>query len=120
MKSKKRLLEVYNKAKGDFHYSFEEFLEDAKSFIKDVKKRNTICSIKVSSSGMSRRFDFKDYNLLLNVCYNQKKEYDCVKVSGCGMDMHWNLKYITCQDLMTKKEIEKYNINMLCSSGNIL
>jgi hypothetical protein len=36
------------------------------------------------------------------------------------MDMHWYLKYSVCERLMTKKELEKHNINYLCSSGIIL
>jgi len=74
----------------------------------------------VSKSGMTRKFNYRNYNMLLNICYNNKFSWDAVKVEGCGMDMHWNLQFLTCQDLATKGEIEKHNLNMLCSSGSVL
>jgi hypothetical protein len=121
MKTKKELLKVFNEAKGEhLYYSFEDFMQDAKNFIKDVKYRNTYCTIKPSKSGMSRKFNFNKYNCLLNICYNGKFEWKNVPVSGCVMDMHWYLKYSVCERLMTKKELEKHNINYLCSSGIIL
>ncbi len=122
MKTIKELEKVFNKAKGDNkYYTLESFKEDAKRFIKDIKKRETVCSIKVSKSGMSRTFNYaKRYNMLLNICYNQKRSYDPVKVQGCGMDMHWYLQLRTCEEIMTKKELEKYNINALCVSGETL
>jgi hypothetical protein len=121
MKSIKQLQEIYNKAKGDNHYyKFIDFQRDVKEFIKDVKTRQTYCSIKASSGGMSRKFNFNKYNMLLNICYNEKFFWDYVYVGGCRMNMHWYLKFRTCQMLMTKKEVEKYNINFLCSSGIIL
>lgn len=121
MKSKKQLQKFFDNIKqGDNYYNFKDFLKDAKSFIKDVKTRNTVCSVQVSRSGMNRTFNFLNYNMLLNICYNNKKSFDPVKVSGCGMDMHWNLKYRTCEKLLTKKEIEKHYINLTCSSGHIL
>jgi hypothetical protein len=124
MQSKNNLLKLYTKAKDNKeykkYYSFQSFVKDAKDYIKDIKKRNTICTINPSKSGMSRTFNFDKYNMLLNICYNGTMNYDKVKVSGCGMDMHWYLKFVTAEQLLTKKEIEKYNINSLCSSGKIL
>jgi hypothetical protein len=121
MKTPYKINAVFLLAKGNHeYYSFEDFTNDAKAFIKDVKKRNTICTIKASRSGMSRKFNFDRYNMLLNICYNQKFSFDPVAVGGCGMDMHWHLKYSTCEALLTKNEIEKHRINLLCSSGKIL
>jgi hypothetical protein len=126
MQSDKKLLAVYNKAKDKKednykkYYTFESFKLDAKNFLKDVKKRRTVCTIKASQSGMSRKFNFDSYNMLLNICYNGKMDYNQVFVSGCGMDMHWHLKYLTCERLATKKEIDKNNLNYACSSGKIL
>ena len=121
MKNIKQLQSLYDKAKGDKkYYSFEQFKDDAKDFLKDCRNRTTYCSMKVSKSGMTRRFNFHKYNMLLNVLYNQKFSWDAVKIGGCGMDMHWHLKFNSCQKLLTPKELEKYNYNSACSSGIIL
>lgn len=117
----RRLLELFNKAKGEHeYYEFEDFKSDAKNFLKDVRRRKTYCSIKPSASGVSRKFNFDKYNMLLNICYNGKFFWGYVKVDGCGMDMHWYLKYRTCETLLTKKELENGNYNSLSSSGKIL
>jgi len=121
MKSDKKLLVIYEQAKGDnSYYNFEDFKRNAKSYLKDVKSRKTYCSMKVSRSGMTRHFNFDKYNMLLNICYNQKFSWDSVKVGGCGMDMHWHLKFRTCEMLFTNGECEKYSLNSSCSSGKIL
>lgn len=121
MKSTKKLQEVYNKAKGDNkYYSFEDFMLDAKSYLKDIRKDNVICSITVSRSGMTRHFNTLHYNMLLNICYNNRFSWDSVRVSGCGMDMHWHLLYRTCEDLATRKGIEKYRYNSRASSQPIV
>lgn len=121
MKSDKILLGIYNKAKGNnTYYSFESFKEDARDFLKDVKKGKTVYHIVVSRSVMSRKFNFYKYNNLLNLVYNEVFSWDPVKVGGCGMDMHWHLKYSVCEALFTKKEIEKHSLNSACSSGRIL
>lgn len=117
----KRLKAIYDNAKGDNkYYTFGDFKDNAKDFLKDVKKRNTYCSIKPSKSGMSRKFNFYRYNMLLNICYNGKFEWEHVNVRGCGMDMHWYLKFRTCEMLLTKKELDKGFYNSLCSGGIIL
>ena len=121
MKSTKALRQLFDQVKNpNRYYSFDNFLEDAKAFINDVKKRNTTCSIKPARSGMSRKFNFVRYNVLLNIVYNQKYNSNYVSVGGCGMDIHWLLKFSTCQALMTKTEIEKNDINLRCSSGTVL
>jgi hypothetical protein len=121
MKSDKKLLEVYNRAKGDKqYYSFDDFKRNAKEFLKDVKDRSTYCHIHVSKSGMSRTFNFDRYNMLLNICYNQKASWDVVRVGGCGMDMHWHVKFTACEALFTKGENEKYSLNYKCSGGRTL
>jgi hypothetical protein len=121
MKSDKKLLEVFNKAKGEhLYYSFNDFKMNAKQFLKDVKDRSTYCHIDVSRSGMSRKFNFDKYNMLLNICYNQKFSWNPVSVGGCGMDMHWHVKFTACEYLFTEKENEKYQLNYKCSSGRTL
>ena len=121
MKSDKKLTEIYNKSKvKDLYYSFNEFKNDAKLFIKTIKKEDFICSMDVSRSGMQRKFNTTHFNAVLNICYNGKFTYDKVKVGGCGMDMLWNLLYRTCQDLCTKKEVEEWKLNNKCSRYTII
>jgi len=122
MRNKKELEKIFKKAKKerDFYYSFEDFINDAKQFLKDICNRDTICHMDVSGSGMNRKFNFVNYNMLLNICYNNKMSFEPVKVGGCGMDMHWHLKYRTCEELFTKKEIENKQLNYLCSFGKLI
>ena len=125
MKSTKKLQAIYDKAKDHDnikpYYSFDSFVYDSKNFIKDIKKQSIICSMKVSKSGMTRHFNVNRYNAVLNICYNQKFSHQPVKVSGCGMDMLWNLLFTTCEySLMTTSEVKKHNINSKCSRYTIL
>ena len=121
MKTDKLLSIIYDKAKGEkTYYNFNSFKDDAREFIKDVRHCSTVCHITPSKSGLSRRFNFDKYNMLLNICYNEKATWDEVKVDGCGMDMHWHLKFTTCEMLSTKKECEKYPYNSLSSNGKII
>lgn len=124
MISDKKLKAYFDKVKKvdqyGHYYDFDEFKQDAKDFIKAIKRREVVASMHVSQSGMTRKFNSVSFNMLWNICYNQKMSWDVVKVYGCGMDMWWNLNYITCQILMTKGEIEKYRINSLCSQQRII
>lgn len=121
MKPSKQLQEIFNKAKGEHpYYSFEDFKSNARDFVKDCRERTTFCAIKASKSGMSRKFNFHKYNMLLNIVFNEKFSWDPVYVGGCGMDMHWYLKYSVCKELCTKEELNKHNLNSACSSGVIL
>lgn len=120
MQSKKNLLATFESAKGNVFYNIDDFQEDAKNFLKDTRNRKIVTSMHVSASGMTRKFNVDQYNMLLNICYNQKKTWDVVKVTGCGMDMWWNLLYVTCSYLATKKEQEKWGLNGLCSDQKVL
>ena len=121
MKPKKELEAIFKEAKGEnLYYTFDDFLIDAKNFIDDIKKERIICSMVVSRSGMTRKFNFQRYNMFLNICYNQKIGWNAVKVSGCGMDMLFALLFSTCNQLLTKEELNKHNINSLCGRGFIL
>lgn len=122
MKSDKKLRLIFDKAKydRDYHYTFEDFKNDARNFLKDVRNQNTVCSMKVSRSGMTRRFNFDKYNMFLNICYCGKMNWDEVKVGGCGMDMHWHLKFYACESVATKKEQEKWFLNSHCGYGKVL
>jgi len=122
----KKLIELealFNKAKGDNqYYKFDDFLRDVKTYQKLIRSNNarTVCSLTVSKSGMTRYFNFDSFNMLFNICYNNKLSWDSVKICGCGMDMHWYLKFRACEALFTKKEVGKYNMNSKCSSGVVL
>jgi hypothetical protein len=120
MYNKKKLMEVYQEAKGDnSYYSFDKFIKDAKSYLKDIKAEKVIASMKVSRSGMTRRFNTQHYNMLLNICYNQKFSWDEVKVGGCGMDMWWYLLFTTCERL-TDTQKDSFNYNSASSYQTIL
>ena len=121
MKSDKKLKEVFDSAKHtNIYYSFKDFKTDAKQFIKDIRNYKVIAGMYVSRSGMLRRFNVDRYNMLLNICYNQKMSWDSVKVTGCGMDMWWHLLFTACEDIATHGENEKYHLNSKCSSQKVL
>lgn len=121
MKNTKQLQKIYNdaaKLNKDLHYfTFENFKEHAKDFLKDVRNRETICHMDVSRSGMMRRFNFHKFNMLLNILIHKKFSWDPVKMGGCGMDMHWHLKFTACQLLLTDNESKNGSYNNDCSSG---
>ena len=125
MKSDKKLQAIFNKAphRGEYdYYFFKDFKEDIRDYFKDLKnhKKNTICSMKVSRSGMTRHFNFDKYNMLFNIVYSQKRSWAPVRVGGLGMDMHWSLKFSVCKQVFTKGENDKHRLNSKCSSGKIL
>lgn len=125
MKSDKKLQALFESAKdpeGIKQYcDFQTFKRNCKEFVKDCRNWSTCCSMYVSKSGMLRKFNFsKAFNSVLNVCYHGKYSHEPVRVGGCGMDMHWHLKYRACEELCTKKEVEKWSLNYKCSSGRIL
>ena len=111
----KKLADIYHNTKGNKLYAdalLDSFEKDAKNFLKDIRNEQVVASVKVSRSGMTRRFNFHKYNGLLNLLYNRKISYDPVKVSGCGMDMYWHLLYTACEILTKSKKV---NYNLLCS-----
>ncbi len=121
MKSNKKLQKILDETKNlDSYYSLKIFKDDAKDFLRDIKKNKIICSMKISKSGMNRRFNFDKYNTLLNICYNKKLNHKEVNVNGCGMDMYWHLLFRACEELATKGELEKYNLNSKCSYQKII
>jgi len=117
MKNNKKLLEIYNNAKGDNkYYTFDDFKQGCKDLLRDMRKRELYCSLKVSNSGTTRHFGFKrPYNMVLNVVYNDKFSYETIRVGGCGMDMGFHLLYTFYNAVLTKKDIEKYGYNSLAS-----
>lgn len=122
MKTRKQLQAIFDESKGDNVYiTFETFEREAKKYIKLLRTTNTICAMRVSKSGTVREFNFPgNLNLVFNVCNYRKRSYNPVRVSGCGMDMHWHLKLFAADCLLTKAEIEKWGINSACSGGQVL
>ena len=121
MKNDKELKKLFKGARGDNeYYNFEQFKDDARGFLSEVRKMKLVMSMTVSRSGMTRHFNSIGSNMVMNICHNNKFSWDSVKVGGCGMDMHWHLIFRVCEDLSTEKENEKYNYNNLASSQPLL
>lgn len=101
------------------YYSADDYINDCKNFIKDIKKRNVIMSMQVSKSGTVRMFNSLHYNMLLNIIYNNKMTWDKVKVGGCGMDMQFHLLFTVCSHIVG---YEKANVklNSMCGGQPLL
>lgn len=137
MKSVKKLEMIYNEiqsnSKSVFYLSFEQFIEVAGSFVKEVKKENLEMElVSVDKSGISRVFrvandDNKQieslYNQFINAVYhrtfNRKNDFQEIRISGCGMDMHWHLLFSICEAICTSGEIAKFKLNAKCSRNPI-
>lgn len=96
------------------YYNLDQFISDAKQYIKAIKEERMICIIKsVSSSGMSRnlkflsaekgkdkRFYHRQYNcLFITLGYKEVQRTGTFKINGCGMDMVFNTNYNIIHDL---------------------
>ena len=119
-KETKILTAIYQKARKENQYTtlenlltaFDMFKTDLKRYERRAKNKQAITlHMKVSSSGMTRHFNFAEhrYNMLFNTLYNNKVSYDPVKVGGCGMDMLWHLLYTACERVMEKKTASNFN-----------
>lgn len=106
--------EIVKNMKGLNHYSVNQFIGDAKQYIKAIKEERMICIIKsVSNSGMSRnlkflsaekgkdkRFYHRQYNcLFIALGYKEVQRTGTFKINGCGMDMVFNTNYNIIHDL---------------------
>ena len=101
-------LKSFNK-KQKYEYDFDNFMYDAKRYIKAIKEGRIICNIDhVSNSGMSRTLKFvemaKDkhnnryyllnfYRLFEFFGYAKINNSDYFRVYGCGMDMVFSSNY---------------------------
>lgn len=98
------------------YYSLEQFISDAKRYIKACREGRLMCNIvHVSSSGMSRDFSFIELSknkytkrfhqyqfwaFFRALGYsNSRSNQDCIKVNGCGMDMVFHVNYSVMHDL---------------------
>lgn len=91
----------------------EDGKRNAERFIKALKEKRIIACVKyVSSSGMSRDIAFREviktkygYSMLQfdwffeQLGWQRSKNYDAIRVRGCGMDMRFHVLYSVCQEL---------------------
>jgi len=110
IQANKELVKNINSLK---YYGIEQFISDAKTYIKAIKERRMICIIKsVSNSGMSRNLKFLscegkkgNFNHRQYIClfialgYKEVKQTGTFKINGCGMDMVFNTNYCIIHDL---------------------
>ena len=109
------------------YYTVENFISDAKDYIKAISEYRMLCVIeKVSSSGMSRNikfhsceprkdglFYYRQYRcLFLALGYTEVKNSDSFRIGGCGMDMIFHTNYTIIHRLhrlefITKEQCEK-------------
>jgi len=108
------------------YYNVEDFISDAKKYIKAIKEGRMICIIEsVSSSGMSRvlkfnscekgtkTFSYRSYSLLFKTLgYKQARNSWGFTISGCGMDMIFHTNYTIIHQLhkyglLNKKDCDK-------------
>ena len=90
------------------HYTVEDFVRDAKIYIKAIKERRMLCIIhKVASSGMSRTISFHScqhyktgygyrqyWCLFKSLGYTEARgNRDAFSIGGCGMDMIFHTNY---------------------------
>jgi hypothetical protein len=120
----KELLKAIEKT-GNEYYNVEDFVSDAKTYIKAIKQSRMVCTIEsVSSSGMSRvlkfnscegkagKFNYRSYSLLFKTLgYKQARNSWGFTVSGCGMDMVFHTNYTIIHQLhkyglLNKKDCE--------------
>lgn len=104
------LLNKHNK-KAQFPVSVDDFVMNAKRYLKATKEQRVICSIdKVSASGMSRTMKFLEmpknggyllsfYNLFDILGHEKVSNSDYFRIHGCGMDMVFNTNYNIMQEL---------------------
>jgi len=101
--------EIQKAIKKITHYSDSDFYRDCERWIKAIKEKRMVCSIKsVSRSGMSRVFYYFElsgnennrfsimqfYAFLKAMGHTESRSHDCaIVVGGCGMDMNFHTNY---------------------------
>jgi len=131
IEANKEILKGISKLK---YYTIENFISDAKDYIKAINEQRMLCVIeKVSSSGMSRNIKFhscekngidktapeannyyyRQYRcLFIALGYTEVKNSDSFRIGGCGMDMIFHTNYTIIHRLhrlefITKEQCEK-------------
>ena len=109
------------------YYSVEQFISDAKRYIKAIKEGRMCCIINsVSRSGMSRKIRFvecskgKDKYYYMNffaffsaLGFSRGKDSDFFIINGCGMDMIFHTNYTNIHSLyrlgfISKKQCDSF------------
>lgn len=127
MKTLKLTTEVKKAIEKNSYYSEEQFIKDAKRYVKAIKERRMTCVIdSVSSSGMSMvlRFLAPEKNTSCNTYsyqnffsfftvlgFSEAKNSNGFRVNGCGMDMVFHTNYRIIHKLhrmgiITKKQCD--------------
>ena len=131
VQANKEILKGISKLK---YYTVENFISDAKDYIKAISEYRMLCVIeKVSSSGMSRNikfhsceqsgkdktatesrsFYYRQYRcLFMALGYTEVKNSDSFRIGGCGMDMVFHTNYSIIHrlhrlELLDKSECDK-------------
>ena len=100
------------KIENEYLRDIDHILSSYSRLKKAIERKELVCHIRVSQSGMTRWLNFaKNHNFILNFLYNQKGSFDPVKVGGCGMDMGFHLLYSATSGIGTKKWHDKNNLN---------
>lgn len=132
VKTNKEILKGISKLN---YYTVENFISDAKDYIKAIKEHRMLCVIeKVSSSGMSRNikfhscekngidntapeannFYYRQYRcLFIALGYTEVRNADSFRVGGCGMDMIFHTNYTIIHRLHRLEFIKKDECNNL-------
>lgn len=111
------------------YYDVDNFVKDARRYIKACKEERIICSINhVSSSGMSRdlkflEFDKKNSKGSLMTFFSVFKILDFkeaknnrgyFKIGGCGMDMVFHTNYTIIHELHRMGFMTQKQCSILC------
>lgn len=121
--------EIQKKMKGLRYYNNENFISDAKQYIKAIKDGSMFCIIKsVSNSGISRVIDFKsvakskdkrfyyrNYNCFF-IALGFTEVSDGFRISGCGMDMIFHTNYSIIHSLCRLGLINKKQCSQLAQN----
>jgi len=117
--------EVQKEISKNEYYNEEQFLADAKDYIKAIKDGRMICNIdSVSNSGMSRvirflscekskhGFYYRNYYAFFKALgFSEVK--NGFRISGCGMDMIFHTNYTIIHRLHSMKFITKKTCDSL-------
>jgi len=123
IEANKELMENINSLN---HYTIENFIQDAKDYIKAINTGRMLSIIEhVSNSGMSRVIKFHSFQgtgargyyrqyhcLFIALGYKQAKNFEGFRINGCGMDMVFNTNYNIIHDfkrlgLITKEQCSR-------------
>ena len=125
MKTIKLSNEVLKAINKEEYYSEEQFIKDAKRYVKAIKERRMICYISsVSKSGMSRKMRFmaperfkthdnkvkyslQNFGQFFKALGYKPNENLEITVNGAGMDMVFHTNYSICRMLMRMNIINK-------------